>query len=148
MRKLHSLLIAGSVAGLAVPLAASPAAAAEAASSCYVQAGSIGTNPNAGRAVGSWNWSSGNSLTSVHLEASDLRADGYTPAVRLVTKQRDGDVHYWALHKATGGAGTTLSWNTSATDTQGIASAWVQGELLSGNSLVGLCYGDTKVNPD
>lgn len=142
------MLIAASVASLAIPLAASPAAAYEAASSCYVTVGSIGTNPIAGRAVGSWNWSSSNSLTGVHLEASDLRADGYTPAVRLVTKQRDGDTHYWTLHKATGGSGTTLSWDTSATDSQGIVSAWIQGELLNGSSLAGLCYGATKTNPD
>lgn len=148
MRRRASLLIAGSAAALVIPLAASPAAAVEAASSCYVQVGSIGTNPNAGRVIGSWNWASANSLTSVHLEAKDLRADGYGPAVRLVTKQRDGDIHYWALHKNTGGSGTTATWDTTATDSQGIVSAWVQGELYDGSSVIGLCYGENRVNPD
>jgi hypothetical protein len=140
MRKRYSLLIAACTASFAVPLAASPAAAYEAGSSCDVKyAGASGISPVQGHLVGSWNWSGGNALTSVHLEAKDTYADGLNPAVRLVTKQRDGDTHYWSWHHNTKGSGTTDSWNTSATDTQGITSAWVEGGLFDGDKLVGVC---------
>lgn len=148
MRKRLSLLIAGSTAALVIPLSASPAAAYEAASSCDLQTFGGASIPDGGRVIGSWNWASYTSLTSVHLEARDIRADGLTPAVRLVTKQGDGDIHYWSLHKNTGGSGTTAEWNTSATDSQKIVSAWVRGELYDGSTLVGLCDGEKRTNPD
>lgn len=148
MRKRFALLIAGSAAALVIPMAASPAAAYEAASSCDLQLFGGSAIPDAGRVIASWNWASDNQLTSVHLQVKDSRKDGLTPAVRLVTKQRDGDTHNWSLHKNTGGSGTTADWNTTATDSQGIEFAWVQGELLDGSTLVGLCQGAKIRNPD
>ncbi|GAA2579448.1 hypothetical protein GCM10010304_20960 [Streptomyces roseoviolaceus] len=148
MRRRSSFLIATSVAALAIPLMASPAAAYEAASSCQAQQPGGVVVPDGARAIGSWNWASGNSLTSVHLEAKDLRADGFSAAVRLVTKQRDGGTHYWSWHKNTKGSGTTDAWDTSATDSQGITSTWVQGGLFSGSTLIGLCNGENRTNPD
>ena len=82
------------------------------------------------------------------MEAKDTYADGLHPAIRLVTKQRDGGTHYWTWHHNTQGAGTTGTWNTSATDYEGITSAWIQGGLFDGTTWVGVCYGAKLVNPN
>ncbi|MFH9014115.1 hypothetical protein ACH4C6_22385 [Streptomyces sp. NPDC017943] len=65
-----------------------------------------------------------------------------------MTKQRDGETRYWSWHKNTKGSGTTDSWDTSATDAQGIRSAWVQGGLFNGSTLIGFCNGEKRTNPD
>ncbi|MFI9610849.1 hypothetical protein ACIHCM_03925 [Streptomyces sp. NPDC052023] len=148
MRRRVSLVIAASAASLTIPVIASPAAAYEAASSCYSQQPGGVVIPDGGRAIGSWNWASATSLTSVHLEAKDLRADGYSSAVRLMTKQRDGSTRAWTWRKNTQGSGTTKAWDTSAADHEGIEYAWVQGGLFNGSTLIGYCNGPSRSNPD
>ncbi|AJE85643.1 MULTISPECIES: hypothetical protein [Streptomyces] len=145
--KKKSIAIVASLAALAaIPLTAGPAAAYEAASSCDLQFGGA-VSPFNGRAVGSWDWSTKTKLTSLHMEARDYEADGWHPAVRLVTKKSNGDTHAWQWHHNTAGADTTRSWNTTASDTGGIRKAWIQGALFDGSKLVGYCNGGVRPNP-
>ncbi|MET7843169.1 hypothetical protein ABZT45_32105 [Streptomyces sp. NPDC005356] len=144
----YSALLCSAVALVAIPLTASPAAAAEASSSCGVTHPVLGPIVITGEALGGWNWASANALTSVHLEAKDTKADGAHPAVRLVTQRRGEDIHYWSWHHNTKGSDTTDSWDTSASDTAGITTAWIQGGLFDGSTRLSLCTGAKKVNPD
>ncbi|MFF1683901.1 MULTISPECIES: hypothetical protein [unclassified Streptomyces] len=144
----YSALLSSAIAIVAIPLAASPAAAYEAASSCDITHPVTGPAVMYGEALGSWNWASSNDLTGVHLEAQDDRTDGWHTAVRLVTQKRDGSNHYWSWHHNTKGSHTTDSWNTSASDSAGIIRAWVQGGLFDGSTRLSVCSGASKSNPD
>ncbi|GAA2406827.1 MULTISPECIES: hypothetical protein [Streptomyces] len=147
-RYTYSAVLSTAAATL-IAVSASPAAAYEAATSCDVKiAGASVASPIQGRLIASWNWASTEQLTSLHMEAKDTYADGLHPAIRLVTKQRDGDTHNWSWHHNTKGAGTTGTLNTSATDSQGIETVRIDGGLFDGDRLVGVCYGETLRNPD
>lgn len=115
------------------------ASAAEASDSCYITSYVTGPIPTFGEALAAWNWASATALSSVHLEATDTKADGMHPAIRLVTKNRSGGTHYWAWHHNTKGAHTTGTVNTSATDSKGIAQAWIEGGLFNKSTRTGSC---------
>lgn len=147
MRRRTSLLTVAVAAAVSIPLTAGPAAAADASSRCDLKVGvGGGAEPIRGNAIGSWNWASRTSLTSVHLEAKDTSADGAHPAVRLVTQSPSGTKTTYAWRHNTQGANTTQGWNTSASNSAGIEVAWVEGAIFDGSTLKYTCKGTTKWN--
>ncbi|MFI7005836.1 hypothetical protein [Streptomyces sp. NPDC050145] len=132
--------VAGALAAVLIPLAASPAAAAGASKSCSVT-GASGT--------GSWTWAGRTKLDPLKLKGKDTKADGYHPAIRLVT-YTGSKVKLWPWHHVSGSAET---WNTSAHDTRGIKHAGVEVQLYNGRTKVNKpgivvnCYSGGKVNP-
>ncbi|MEV8430820.1 hypothetical protein [Streptomyces chartreusis] len=137
------ILTAGAVAAVLIPLAAGPAAAAGASASCSVTGGT-------GSAT--WTWVSKTKIDPLKISVKDTKADGYHPAVRLVT-YTGSTVKHWSWHHVTGGSGSSETWNTSAEDSRGIKHAGVEVQLYDGGTEVnegGLttnCYSGGKLNP-
>ena len=96
------IVTAGALAAILVPIAASPASAADGQVSCSTTGGSGGA---------SWTWSSKTKLSSIWLNVYDSKADGAHPAIRLVTVQNNGNVKLWKYRHMTSGAGETGNWN-------------------------------------
>jgi hypothetical protein len=135
MRKRLTVIAAAVAATALVPLATGVARADSAPSSCEIAY-------NGGKAAGGFAWSGGNTLDWVHLTAQDYTADGFSPAVRLVTERSDGSTHSWPWHHNAKGAGTTGSLDTTATDSGGIIAALVQGSLYKDGHAQGpVCSG-------
>ncbi|MER6180773.1 hypothetical protein [Streptomyces sp. NPDC001652] len=146
-RKLTVGLVTG-LAALAVPMAATPAAAAEYSNSCtVVRATTGGGIANVAYAHVDADWSTRNKMDPVVLLARDNEADGHHVAVRLVTWQADGEVKYWTWRHYYGGNGGQDYWTTSASDSQGIKYAAVQGGLFEGDSLLQSCLSSKTANP-
>ncbi|MFJ5774834.1 hypothetical protein [Streptomyces sp. NPDC093094] len=137
------LLTAGALAAVLVPLAASPAAAAGASASCSVTGGT---------GSASWTWASRTKLNPLSITVKDTKADGYHPAVRLVT-YTGSTVKTWSWHHVYGGSGASETWNTYAEDTRGIKHAGVEVQLYDGSAEVNkpgisvYCYSGGKFNP-
>lgn len=137
------LLTAGALAAVLIPLAASPAAAAGASASCSVTGGT---------GSASWTWVSKTKINPLSITVKDNKADGYHPAVRLVT-YTGSTVKHWSWHHVYGGNGASETWNTSAEDSRGIKHAGVEVQLYDGSTEVnkaGLtvnCYSGGKFNP-
>ncbi|MEV1081670.1 hypothetical protein AB0I98_26055 [Streptomyces sp. NPDC050211] len=138
-----ALLTAGALAAVLVPLAASPAAAAGASASCSVTGGT---------GSASWTWVSRTKINPLTITVKDTKADGYHPAVRLVT-YTGSTVKHWSWHHVYGGNGASETWHTSAEDSRGIKHAGVEVQLYDGSTEVnkaGLttnCYSGGKFNP-
>jgi hypothetical protein len=142
MHKRYSLLIAASVAALAIPVAASPAAAADYHDNCWTGGALAGAN-----GAGQWNYASRTKLDPLTLRVEDIRADSHSVGVRLVTRRSNGTDHVWSWHRLYAGSGNSESWGTSASDSAGIRKAWVQVGVFEGNSLVESCVTSFGTNP-
>jgi hypothetical protein len=134
------LLTAGALAAVLVPLAASPAAAAGASASCSITGSA------------SWTWVSRTKISPLSINVKDTLADGYHPAVRLVT-YNGSTVKSWTWRHVYGGAGSSETWNTYAEDSTGIKHAGVEVQLYDGSTPVSkpginvYCYSGGKFNP-
>ncbi|MFP3114756.1 hypothetical protein [Streptomyces sp. Iso 434] len=149
LRRRTSLLTVAVAAAVSIPLTAGPAAAYDVASRCELASAVGGAGqPTKGHGIGSWNWGSRTSLTSVHLEAKDSLADSAHPAVRLVTKSPGGATTTYAWRHNTKGANTTQGWDTSASNSAGIQTAWVEGAIFDGSTLKFTCKGTVRWNPN
>lgn len=142
MRNRFSLLIAASVALLAIPVVATPAAAATYENSCF--SGGIALAGASGG--GKWNYASRTKLDPMTLFVTDRRADGHSVGVRLVTRRSDGTNAYWAWHRVYAGAGNSESWGTNLTDSAGVRQAWTQVAVFEGDSILELCVTPTGTN--
>ncbi|WP_125263637.1 hypothetical protein [Streptomyces alboflavus] len=132
------IVTAGALAAILVPIAASPASAADGQVSCSTTGGSGGA---------SWTWSSKTKLSSIWLNVYDSKADGAHPAIRLVTVQNNGNVKLWKYRHMTSGAGETGNWNTSATDGYGIKRASIEVTIFDGDRELHTCGAGSIPNP-
>ncbi|MEV7501400.1 hypothetical protein [Streptomyces sp. NPDC093018] len=137
-----TLATAVTVAALAIPLASTPASAAE-TSLCGVM-----MYP-AFRATGfgSWSYQSKTVMKPVELNVTDTYGDGYAVGIRLRTQRLDGSIHNWTWHKNTDGHGKTSQFVSSATDSGHIVAASVQVGVFNGSKLLQSCYSDAIANP-
>ena len=78
-------------------------------------------------------------LSSVTLAVKDTRADGHHVRIRLVTRRNDGTNHYWPWHAVYSGAGTSDTWNTTASDSGGIRLIWHEVAVFEGDTKLGSC---------
>ncbi len=142
VRNRYSLLIAASVASLAIPVAATPAAAANYESSCLTGGVVVAGADGGGR----WNYASQTKLDPMTLFVTDKKADGHSVGVRLVTRRSNGTNAYWAWHRLYAGAGNTQSWGTNLTDSAGVRQAWTQVAVFEGDAILQLCVTPTGTN--
>ncbi|MDQ0581022.1 hypothetical protein QF030_003200 [Streptomyces rishiriensis] len=142
MRNRSFLLIAASVASLAVPLAATPAAAATYEHSCF----SAGVAVAGASGGGKWNYASQTKLDPLTLSVADMKADGHSVGVRLITRRSNGTNAYWAWHRLYAGAGNSQSWGTNLTDSAGVRQAWAQVAVFEGDALLQMCVTATGTN--
>ncbi|MFF4605314.1 hypothetical protein ACFY12_21590 [Streptomyces sp. NPDC001339] len=76
---------------------------------------------------------------NVSMTTYDTLADGKNPAIRLLTKNVNGKVKYWAWHVGKGGKGSWGSWKTYAKEDTGIFEVGVQIARFDGGNLVNSC---------
>ncbi|MBZ9640466.1 hypothetical protein [Streptomyces sp. PSKA30] len=133
------LATAVAVAGLSVPLMASPAAADEMA------AGSCSVTGAHGAFTGFF--VSSTKIDPLRLRVVDTEADGHHVAVRLVTVENDGDHIAWNWRHYYGGAGGEDTWDTYASSSNGIAAVRVQAGVFEGNDLLKICSSTLRYNP-
>ncbi len=129
MRRTVAALGAGA-AVLTVMAVAGPAQAAP------IEGSEVNCSTTGGYGFGSWIWSSKTKITSVTLKGKDTKADGYHPAIRLVTVTSAGNVRYWSWHHVYGGKDATETWNTSAEDSNGIKRASIEVGIFNGSNKV------------
>ncbi|WP_155589769.1 hypothetical protein [Streptomyces cavernae] len=122
-----TVALAGVAAAFLVPVIATPAAAATA---------DVGCSMSAGRGTGSWTWASKTKLTNVHLWAKDTDADGWHPAIRLVTVTANNEVKHWGWRHVYGGSGAIDSWDTYAEDSRGIKRASIEVGTFNGTTFL------------
>lgn len=134
-----ALVIAGALACLAVPAAATPAAADS------MVTGSCGVTGAYGAYTGFF--VSKTRVDPLRLRALDNAADGHHAAVRLSTIRNNGDFQAWSWHHNYGGDGADQVWDTSASDTNGIAAVRIDVGLFEGNDLLKICTSSIKTNP-
>ncbi|MDR6973882.1 hypothetical protein J2X68_000551 [Streptomyces sp. 3330] len=142
MRNLYSLVVAASVASLAIPVAATPAAAATYENSCFSANVAIAGASGGGR----WNYASRTKLDPMTLFVTDRKSDGHSVGVRLVTRRSDGSNAYWAWHRLSAGAGNSQSWGTNLTDSAGVRQAWTQVAVFEGDAVLQLCVTPVGTN--
>lgn len=142
MRNRLSWLVAACVASLAIPFAATPAAAATYENSCFTAGVALAGASGGGK----WNYASRTKLDPMTLFVSDRRADGHSVGVRLVTRRSNGTNAYWAWHRIYAGAGNTESWGTALTDSAGVRQAWTQVAVFEGDVVLELCATPTGTN--
>ncbi len=146
-RSLTLSLAAGSLAALTIPLTASPAAALENDGWCpVIQVKHFTPTKTAQGWLGN-NWSNMYRLDPVNLTVKDDYADGHHVAVRLVTWQLDGGIHYWKWRHNYDGNNKSKSWSTEASDNEGIAYAAVQAGVFEGDDLLISCISAKHKNP-
>ncbi|GGQ62799.1 hypothetical protein GCM10010496_27760 [Streptomyces asoensis] len=73
------------------------------------------------------------------LGAWDTSADGHHVRVRLITKDSTGTIKYWAWHANYNGAGSTQSWDFTATDRGGFFDMGVQVGRFEGDTILNAC---------
>ncbi|OQR64175.1 hypothetical protein B6E66_09955 [Streptomyces maremycinicus] len=129
------MLVAAAVASLAIPVAASPAAAATYENSCF----SAGVAVAGASGGGQWNYASRTKLDPMTLFVTDRKSDGHSVGVRLVTRRSDGSNAYWAWHRLYAGVGNSQSWGTNLTDSAGVRQAWTQVAVFEGDAMLQLC---------
>lgn len=95
------LMSAGALACLSVPLVASPAAASSFVSDSCSSTGVLGSY--------SGSFISVTQIDPLGLRVDDTKADGYHPAVRLITYDANYDQVKWPWHHYTS-SGTTAAW--------------------------------------
>ncbi|MET7927365.1 hypothetical protein ACWGDS_35990 [Streptomyces sp. NPDC055059] len=146
-RRFAVTLAAVPLAALAVPLAAGPAAASEYNNWCPVVQLKGGAPTQTAYAHIEGDWATKYKLDPVVLLARDTYADGHNVGVRLITWQADGDVKYWSWHHYYGGDNGQDFWKSTASDTQGIKAAAVQGGVFEGSDLLASCVSSKMTNP-
>jgi hypothetical protein len=110
---------------------ASPASAATLLARCNTTGASGGsTVPNFGGAT---------DKISVTMSVDDTLADGHHAKIRLLTKNVNGTIKYWQWHRNDDGAGTSKTWNTTATESTGIFSVGVQVARGVGDTVTNSC---------
>ncbi|WP_062650456.1 hypothetical protein [Streptomyces maremycinicus] len=129
------MLVAAAVASLAIPVAATPAAAATYENSCF----SAGVAVAGATGGGQWNYASRTKLDPMTLFVTDRKSDGHSVGVRLVTRRSDGSNAYWAWHRLYAGVGNSQSWGTNLTDSAGVRQAWTQVAVFEGDAMLQLC---------
>ncbi|MEU5533644.1 hypothetical protein [Streptomyces sp. NPDC020362] len=134
-----ALITAGALACLAIPAVASPAAADS------MVTGSCGVTGAYGAYTGYF--VSKTSVNPLRLRAVDTAADGHHASVRLSTVENDGTLKAWPWHDNYGGNGADQVWDTSATDTNGIAAVRIDVALFEGNDLLKICTSAKQDNP-
>ncbi|MGW3085938.1 hypothetical protein [Streptomyces sp. NPDC001108] len=137
-KKLMGMAAACIAAAVAIPATASPAAAEPVGAACSVT-GASGS--------GSWEFVNANSLKNVNLTVKDTAADGHHVAIRLMTVNRSGVSHNWPLHHLYDGKGSSHTWTTTATDTNGIKYAYVEVFLMEGSNDLQMCNDRSIMNP-
>ncbi|WP_159038105.1 hypothetical protein [Streptomyces sp. WM6386] len=105
----------GAAAVAALAFAASPASAAD-----------VTASPSGARGWGSFDYNSTTSAYSIHMEVQDTKADGHHVRVRVQSLDALHDVSSYAWRYNYNGYGATLGWNTSLTDSNGIAGLRIQ----------------------
>jgi hypothetical protein len=141
MKTRHIAALAAAGAALIVVPVATPAAAASSLGS------NIGCETTGATGAISGDWTSANSIANLVLLARDTRADGYAPAVALVTKRSDGSWKTWQFHLNLQGYGTVQTWDSSATDTAGIVAAYADVRNMSGSTVEYECASPISYNP-
>ncbi|WP_327722087.1 hypothetical protein OG381_46860 [Streptomyces sp. NBC_00490] len=130
MRKRSTLTFAGCLAmGI---LAATGTAHANGVAQCFTTgaAGSMGYDYQGGVTA----------PIDVELGVSDTSADSHHVAVRLITRDTNGDRHNWSWHHWYSGKDTGNTWNTTAQDTdKGIRDLGVQAAVFEGDHLLNSC---------
>ncbi|MEU7073072.1 hypothetical protein AB0B30_29790 [Streptomyces narbonensis] len=115
MRK--NLMTAAGVAAAALTLSLSTAGSAHAA----LDDGSSSCSTTGASGKMSWTnyWGPGYTI-NLKFTLTDTQADGNSVAMRLVSKDTFGRIHYWKWNKNTQGNGKTSTWNTTASHVNGL----------------------------
>ncbi|MER5468065.1 hypothetical protein [Streptomyces sp. NPDC002685] len=79
--------------------------------------------------------------TTIHVGLSvyDSLADGHHVRVRLITKDANKNYTYWKWHANTDGKGALLSWDTTASDGNGIINVAAEVARFEGDTLLNSC---------
>ena len=112
-------------------ISATPASATDATASCT-------TTGATGHAT-VYNFDGATDKITLNLGVYDSLADGHHVRVRLLTKNYVGTTKYWSWHANYDGAGVGKSWDTTATDSNGIFDVGVQVARFEGDSLLNSC---------
>ena len=134
-----SLLTAGAISALLIPLAATPASAA--GSGCEEQFGG---------SYGYWDgtFKSDYKIDPLNLHVQDLLSDGHHAAIRLVTKSPTGTIKNWSWHHNYDGAPHWKDWSTYVTSSTVISAARVDVAIFEGDiELTGTCHSAWDDNP-
>ncbi|MGX2996050.1 hypothetical protein JNUCC64_17495 [Streptomyces sp. JNUCC 64] len=137
-----SLISVGVLACLSVPLGASPAAASSMVTDSCSRTGVRGSYTGF--------FVSGSQIDPLRLKVDDTKADGYHPAIRLITyDSRYREVkwkwnHYTASGTTSGGYDI---WDTSARWPDGITGVEIQAARFNGSTFVDSCSTFPKSNP-
>jgi hypothetical protein len=134
-----TLLTAGALSALLIPLTATPAAAA--GSGCEEYWGS---------AYGYWEgtFRSDYKIDPVNLHVQDKLSDGHHAAIRLVTKTPSGTIKNYSWHRNYDGAPRWKTWSTYLDSSTVISAARVDVAIFEGSvELNGLCHSPWDNNP-
>ncbi|GHG23741.1 hypothetical protein GCM10018791_44080 [Streptomyces zaomyceticus] len=114
----RTVALASAAAALLVPATAGGAQAATPKSEVYL------TTPFS-KVVAGWQWRS-DRLDPVMLSVQDIKADGFSVSIRLVTETPGQGRRYWTTHFVHSGAGTGLNRTTYALTGGSPQRAWVE----------------------
>lgn len=137
-RFLVRVLTAGAAALAVGALAAGPASAAGASSSCD----SVGAYGSA-----DWTWLNGSTIVRVKLTSVDTADDARVAGVQLYTLDHSGRSHEWPWRFNKGGAGKSRTWETSLQDKRGIDRVGVQAAAFNDAGYRTLCGSGSVKNP-
>lgn len=70
-------------------------------------------------------WGPGSTI-NLKFSVTDTQSDGYGAAVRFLSKDTWGKVHYWTWRKNTQGYGKTSYWETTASHENGLFYIGIQ----------------------
>lgn len=132
-------LLTVTAAALAVgALAAGPASAAGASSSCDTT-GAYGS--------ADWTWLNGSTLIHITLTSVDTADDARVAGVQLYTLDHHGGSHDWPWRFNKRGAGKSQTWETTLQDKRGINRVGVQAAAFNDAGYRSLCGSASVKNP-